>query len=182
VPLPGEVVVLEVPGAICDLMSPGDPWELVAAPPAPLVPGVVEVPMPVLGVVGAFIPEAALPGDVPVLVVPGACCALMSPGEPCDLVASWDPGGTVPPVVPMLEPAAGAPVLSAVPVGDVAPPGGLPVLVVPGADCALMSPGEPCDFVASDEFVDWAKAPAAIRTQAENTAVFILFILRILLG
>jgi hypothetical protein len=73
-------------------------------------------------------------------------------------------------------PAAGAPVLSAVPVGDVAPPGGLPDCMVLGATCDLMSPGDPCDFVASDE-LDWARAlPAAISTQAENTAVLILFI------
>ncbi|HZH06283.1 MAG TPA: hypothetical protein VEY69_06375 [Lautropia sp.] len=78
--MPGEVVVLDVPGAICDLMSPGDPCEFVEAPP-PDVPGVWAGCAP-LGGEAMVLPLAALPGDIWVLVVPGAICPFTSPGEP----------------------------------------------------------------------------------------------------
>lgn len=158
VAVPGEVPVLLVPGATCDLMSPGEPCDLVAAAPAPgdALPPVM--PLPELRPVPP-------PGGDWVLVVPGAICALMSPGEPCDLVASEAPGAVVDAPLPLLMPPAGAP----------APPGELPDFIVPGAPCAGMSPGEPCDRVASAAGVVCANALPAIRTQAENIVVLILF-------
>ena len=158
-PVPGEVPVVEVPGATCDFRSPGEPCDCVASDESGFAPVPPEVLPPV---------AAGPPGDCPD-VVPGAACERISPGEPCERVAS-----PAAPGVPL-----GVVAVPVLPLGA-PPPGDCPDCIVPGAACVRISPGEPCDLVASDPgVVDCAKAPpAAISTQAENTAVFILFMSR----
>jgi hypothetical protein len=107
VPTPGPVAPpcmvppVPVPGAICCLIAPGDPSELVAeaAPPGD-APGLVVLPageplVPVLPVGAAALPPGVWSG----VVVPGAAWDRMAPGEPSErVVSAWlDDCATAPP-------------------------------------------------------------------------------------